>query len=68
MISATFSIDIARFGERLPADYPIPLRDLWVAGALHIALPPPPHMLRLQEKSRERSWNGPFSLIPINVA
>ena len=35
---AISAIDIARFGERLPAAYPAPLRDLWVAGALHIAL------------------------------
>ena len=34
---AISAIDITRFGERLPADYPAPLRDLWVAGALHIA-------------------------------
>jgi hypothetical protein len=35
---AISAFDIARFGERLPADYPPPLRDLSVAGALHIAL------------------------------
>jgi hypothetical protein len=35
---AISAIDIGRFGARLPADYPNALRDLWLAGALHIAL------------------------------
>jgi hypothetical protein len=35
---AISAIDIGRFGARLPDDYPHALRDLWVAGALHIAL------------------------------
>lgn len=34
---AISAIDIGRFA-RLPDDYPHALRDLWVAGALHIAL------------------------------
>lgn len=35
---ALSAIDIARFGADLPADYPDELKDLWVAGATHIAL------------------------------
>jgi hypothetical protein len=32
------AIDIGRFGSDLPAGYPDPLKDLWVAGAVHVAL------------------------------
>lgn len=35
---ALSAIDIAAFKSRLPDDYPDPLGDLWVAGAVHIAL------------------------------
>jgi hypothetical protein len=35
---AVSAIDIEAFRTRLPANYPGPLRDLWVAGAVHIAL------------------------------
>jgi hypothetical protein len=35
---ALSAIDIRRFSEKLPDNYPDPLRDLWVAGAVHIAL------------------------------
>jgi hypothetical protein len=35
---ALAAIDIASFKARLPENYPDPLRDLWLAGALHIAL------------------------------
>jgi hypothetical protein len=32
------AIDVGRFTSELPADYPGPLKDLWVAGAVHLAL------------------------------
>lgn len=35
---AISAIDIGRFGADLPPDYPDELKDLWVAGAVHIAL------------------------------
>jgi hypothetical protein len=35
---ALSAIDIGRFNARLPDNYPDPLRDLWVAGAVHVAL------------------------------
>jgi Protein of unknown function (DUF3800) len=35
---AISAIDVARFGTDLPAGYPETIKDLWVAGALHIAL------------------------------
>jgi hypothetical protein len=35
---ALSAIDIGRFNASLPGNYPDPLRDLWVAGAVHIAL------------------------------
>jgi hypothetical protein len=35
---ALSAIDIGNFNTGLPDKYPAPLRDLWVAGAVHIAL------------------------------
>jgi len=35
---AMSAIDIGRFGTDLPEDYPEAIKDLWVAGALHVAL------------------------------
>lgn len=32
------AIDIGRFTSKLPANYPEALKDLWVAGAVHLAL------------------------------